>query len=253
MSKRLEGLQRWLIIINKLKESRTGVPTKELLDYVSRRMEERGFGAMNLRTLQRDFNDIESVFGIKITFDKKHYGYGIAAQDEHEWNRYEQLLLNFDLLNALAGDDTLASYVLPEHHRPLHSEWLTPLIAAIKRSHPVTFDYLLVRQDDKLEAKKVNPHFLKESNQRWYLLAYEGDTLKTFGIDRIRDLQRHPLPLPRLLRHLGPIGHPRGGHRTTLRCPGRQVSEVRPPAPFATGVGRHARRFPHRPAPAHHQ
>ena len=189
MSKRLEGLQRWLIIINKLKESRTGVPTKELLDYVSRRMEERGFGAMNLRTLQRDFNDIESVFGIKITFDKKHYGYGIAAQDEHEWNRYEQLLLNFDLLNALAGDDTLASYVLPEHHRPLHSEWLTPLIAAIKRSHPVTFDYLLVRQDDKLEAKKVNPLFLKESNQRWYLLAYEGDTLKTFGIDRIRDLQ----------------------------------------------------------------
>ena len=189
MSKRLESLQRWLILINKLKGSPIGVPTKDLMDYVSRCMEERGFRAMNLRTLQRDFNDIESVFGIKITFDRIHYGYGIAAEDEHEWNRYEQLLLNFDLLNALEGDDTLVSYVLPEHHRPLHSEWLFPLIGAIKRSHPVTFDYLLVRQDDKLETKKVNPHFLKESNQRWYLLAYEGDTLKTFGIDRIRDLQ----------------------------------------------------------------
>ena len=97
-------------------------------------------------------------------------------------------MLNFDLLNALEGDSTLASYVLPEHHRPLHSEWLASLIGAIKRSHPVEFQYVLVRHDDQQVKKKVLPHFLKESNQRWYLLAYEGDTLKTFGVDRIRNL-----------------------------------------------------------------
>ena len=47
---------------------------------------------------------------------------------------------------------------------------------------------MLVRHDDQQVKKKVLPHFLKESNQRWYLLAYEGDTLKTFGVDRIRNL-----------------------------------------------------------------
>lgn len=37
--------------------------------------------------------------------------------------------------------------------------------------------------------KKVLPHFLKESNQRWYLLAIEDNVLKSFGIDRINHLQ----------------------------------------------------------------
>ena len=83
MSKRLEGLQRWLIIINKLKESRTGVPTEELLGYVSRRMEERGYGGIVLRTLQRDFRDIESVFGICISFNEERGGDGTAAQHQH--------------------------------------------------------------------------------------------------------------------------------------------------------------------------
>ena len=32
------------------------------------------------------------------------------------------------------------------------------------------------------------PHYLKESNQRWYLLAYDGAVMKTFGVDRIRSL-----------------------------------------------------------------
>ncbi len=186
MGKRLEGLQRMLVIVNKLKESRSHIPVEELERYVTLCMEERGYGGVNLRTLQRDIQDIASLFGIRIKHEQG--GYHIVEEDEQEWERYEQLLLNFDLLNALEGDSTLASYVLPEHHRPLHSEWLAPLIGAIKHSHPVVFQYLLVRHDDRVTEKKVLPHFLKESNQRWYLLAYENDTLKTFGVDRIRHL-----------------------------------------------------------------
>lgn len=189
MSKRLEGLQRLLVIVNKLKKQRSYVPKEELEQYVAHRMEERGYCARHSRTLERDLKEIESLFGINISFSREHGGYYIAEEDKQEWERYEQLLLNFDLLNALEGDDTLASYVLPEHHRPLHSEWLAPLISAIKNSHPVTFRYLLVRHEDQWTEKKVLPHFLKESNQRWYLQAYEDKTLKTFGVDRIRDLQ----------------------------------------------------------------
>lgn len=186
MGKRLEGLQRMLVIVNKLKESHSYITVEELERYVTLRMEERGYTGVNLRTLQRDLQDIASLFGIRIKHE--HGGYHIIEEDEQEWNRYEELLLNFDLLNALEGDSTLASYVLPEHHRPQHSEWLASLIGAIKRSHPVEFQYVLVRHDDRQVKKKVLPHFLKESNQRWYLLAYEGNTLKTFGVDRIRDL-----------------------------------------------------------------
>lgn len=189
MGKRLEGLQRMLVIVNKLKENRTYVAKEELERYVTRCMENRGYSGVHFRTLERDFNEIKELFGIVIEYDKPHAGYYIEEQDNGLTERYEELLLNFDLLNALADDNNLSSYVLAEHHRPLYSEWLPTLIEAIKHTHPITFRYLLVRHGNEMSEKKVLPHFLKESNQRWYLLAYEGDTLKTFGVDRIRELQ----------------------------------------------------------------
>ena len=189
MGKRLEGLQRMLVIVNKLKEPHTYMPKEELKKYVARCMENRGYQAVHIRTLERDFKEIEELFGITIAHDKAYGGYYIKEQDNKLTERYEQLLLNFDLLNALADDNNLSSYVLAEHHRPLYSEWLPLLIGAIKQSHPVAFRYLLVRHGNEVIEKKVLPYFLKESNQRWYLLAYEGDTLKTFGVDRIRELR----------------------------------------------------------------
>ena len=189
MGKRLEGLQRMLVIVNKLKGKQMYVPKDELEKYVARCMESRGYSSVHFRTLERDFKEIAELFGIVIDHDKIHNGYYIKNQDEKLMERYEQLLLNFDLLNALADNNHLSSYVLAEHHRPLYSEWLPQLIDAIKHTHPVTFRYLLVRHDNEMTEKKVLPHFLKESNQRWYLLAYEGDTLKTFGVDRIRELR----------------------------------------------------------------
>lgn len=71
MGRKLEGLQRMLIIINKLKGLQHYVPREELEKYVALRMEERDGSPVDLRTLQRDFNEIESLFGIRICFDKK--------------------------------------------------------------------------------------------------------------------------------------------------------------------------------------
>ena len=189
MGKRLEGIQRMLIIVNKLKESRTGIPKNELIRHVAQCMEMRGYSPVDIRTLERDFKEIAELFGIDIGHNKKQGGYYIKEQDEMSLERYEQLLLNFDLLNAIESDTDLYSYVLAEHHRPIHSEWLPPLISAIKNRHPIEFQYLLVRHNDQVEEKRVQPYYLKESNQRWYLLAYEGEALKTFGVDRIRRLQ----------------------------------------------------------------
>lgn len=189
MGSRTEGLQRLLVIINKLKGKKRYIPTRELKRYIAEAMEMRGYSGKSGRTLERDIDDIQSLFGITIAYAKREQGYYIKEEDENIPERYGQLLQNFDLLNALEGDTNLSTYVLAEHHRPLPSECLPMLISAIKHTHPVVFRYTLVRQGDKVEEKKVLPHYLKESNQRWYLLAYEGDVLKTFGVDRIRDLR----------------------------------------------------------------
>jgi len=188
MGKKLEGLQRMLVIINKLKGLQRYVPREELERYVSLRMKEREGTPVDLRTLQRDFNEIDSLFGIHIRFDKKQNGYYIDEEDEQKKEQYDRLLLNFDLLNAIDHTSNLHTYVLAEHHRPTDCDCLPTLIKAIKFSHPVAFDYVYVREDGKVREKKVLPHYLKEDQQRWYLLAYDNGTLKTFSTDCIRNL-----------------------------------------------------------------
>ena len=189
MGKKREGMQRMLVIINQLKGPQQYVPRKELENYVTHRMEERDGTPVDIRTLQRDFKDIEDLFGIRICFDKKQNGYYINEEDDLKKEQYERLLLNFDLLNALDKTSNLHTYVLAEHHRPNDSECLPALIKAIKFFHPVEFSYIYVREGDKVRKKKVLPYYLKEDQQRWYLLAYDNNILKTFNIDCIRNLQ----------------------------------------------------------------
>lgn len=189
MGKKLEGIQRMLVIINKLKERQRYVPREELEEYVRLRMEERDATPVDIRTIQRDFKDIEDLFGICIRFDKKWSGYYINEEDSLINEQYERLLLNFDLLNALDKTSNLHTYVLAEHHRPSDTECLPALIKAIKFSHPVAFDYIYVREEGRMREKKVLPHYLKEDQQRWYLLAYDNNMLKTFNVDCIRNLR----------------------------------------------------------------
>ena len=52
MGRKIEGLQRMLIIINRLKGMQRYVPREELERYVTLRMEERDGTAVNIRTIQ---------------------------------------------------------------------------------------------------------------------------------------------------------------------------------------------------------
>ena len=117
-------------------------------------MEERGGMPVDLRTLQRDFNAIEEMFGIRICFDKKRNGYYINEEDGTKKEQYERLLLNFDILNALDTSSGLHTYVIAEHHRPVNNEYLPLLIKAIKFSHPITFKYMYAVSYTHLDVYK---------------------------------------------------------------------------------------------------
>lgn len=166
------------------------MPKDELLEFVNAQMEAL-YDAVPIssRTLERDIADIDSLFGVEIRFDRACQGYYISEDYMEYDERIAELMMNFDLLNALGGDNNLSSFVLAEHHRPVYSEWMMPLVKAIRDRHPVAFSYVNYRYDCAEKPFGVLPHYLKESNRRWYLLAYDGGVMKTFGIDRIRDLR----------------------------------------------------------------
>lgn len=178
-----------LLILNKLRQGRRFIPRRELLDYVNDSMEKRyGYQRITGRTLERDIADIDELFGIGISFNRTRQGYFIRENYGDYDERVCELMMNFDLLNALDRDQNLSTFVLAEHHRPLYSEWLMPLVKSIHDLHPVEFDYVDYRNGCSEKHFSVLPHYLKESNQRWYLLAYDGAVMKTFGVDRIRRL-----------------------------------------------------------------
>lgn len=188
MSKQVDGMRRMLLIMGKVETAGRAVPRPELLSHVNTAMEGRGYGKVSARTMERDIQDIGELFHVYISFDRGRRGYVVKENLSSVEERLQELMMNFDLLNALSEDSNLSSFVLAEHHRPKYSKWITPLIRAIQESHPVGFDYVNYRDDCNVRHYCVLPHYLKESNQRWYLLAYDGATMKTFGIDRIRNL-----------------------------------------------------------------
>lgn len=189
MSKQVEQMRRMLLILNNIKQ-RQRISKQELLSRVNDRLYWiYGYKEIGVRTLERDLEDIESMFCVNISYDRSNNYYIIDRQNRDYDTKMAELLMNFDLLNSLGSENNLSSFVVAEHHRPQHSEWLPSLISAIKNTHPVTFTYIDYRRDNSTFPHRVEPHYLKESNQRWYLLGYEGGILKNFGVDRIRNLE----------------------------------------------------------------
>ena len=177
---------RLAVIINKL-NTRKYIPTTELVDKVNESMRLRGCKDCSLRTIQRDINAIADLFGIEIGNDKSR-GYYIAERHENA-DRYEDLLLNFELLSSIDADSTLQKYVVAEHHAYKVNKDFHLMLEAIRRCLTLEFDYCLVRQGGKIAHFRLKPHFLKESQRRWYLIGYnEKNELRSLGIDRISNV-----------------------------------------------------------------
>ncbi len=198
MNQNMGRLIRYILIINRLSGVKKFVPADELIDYLNIQMDIRGYDiGISIRTLQRDFKEIEEIFEVNIK-NKRGYGYYIVERYDNPTCDYDQLLLNFDLLTSVSKDNAVSSYLLPEHHRPRGSENMSLLIDAIKNRNEVTYDYVLVRHDNKVIPKRVKPHFLKESLGLWYLVALdEKNRLKCYGIDRIINLYKTDLQFKR--------------------------------------------------------
>ena len=181
-------LKRMAVILNRLSGGRSISPG-DLAEYVSRTMSlfDDSRSEISLRTIQRDIETIGELFHICIACgpDRKYRitDRGGSADD------YESMLLNFELLSSIDADTVLQKYVLSEHRRPAFNVDISDLLFAIRECYPVEFDYTLVRHGGKVVHKKLQPHFLKESQQRWYLAGFDADSaLKTFGLDRMQNV-----------------------------------------------------------------
>ena len=185
MTKR-ESIIRHSLIIKKLRKNPAGF--QEIMDRLDLESEMLGYDLhISKRTFQRDLNDIRSIYDIDIRYDPYNKVYRIDFDDNEEAN--ERMLEAFDIFNALNITDRLSGYIHFEKRKPQGTENLYGLLHAIKNRFQVGFTYRKFWEDESTR-RKVEPYALKESKNRWYLLARQTneDYIKTFGLDRMTDL-----------------------------------------------------------------
>lgn len=190
---RLESIQRYLIIIRKIKSKRKHT-LKELLREVIDELTAHGYTDITAseRSLKRDIEILRHELDIPIYYSFSK-GYYIAEDEEFPSKNIETIMESFDILNTLQADTGLDKYVSPDQRPYRGTENLYPLLRAIQKRHPVTFSYRAYGAGETVFLK-VFPYALKEYRCRWYLLGIkEGENrLETFKLGCLSNIK--PLP-----------------------------------------------------------
>jgi predicted DNA-binding transcriptional regulator YafY len=185
MSKR-ESLLRYTCIINKVRSQPSTL--NEIQDYLMKQGEIQGFRYdISARTFKRDLEEIFSLYKIDICYDFSTRTYKVNEDDDTETNI--RMLEAFDTLNMLKVSEGISNYVFFERRKPKGTEFLYVLLHAIKHKLQINMKYQKIWSDEVTD-RIIEPYALKESQNIWYVLAYQpnDDKVKTFGLDRIVDI-----------------------------------------------------------------
>ena len=183
-----------LVLIEQLLRRRKdrGASYEEISDFLEDKFQEKGLTLkFTERTFQRDKVAIADVFGIQISFSRKRNVHFIE-QEELELSQesvFDQLLL----VQAYRETQDKTDVMFFEPRRARGFEYLNGIVHVITQKKVITFSYQKFWENEK-SSKVVTPYALKEFKNRWYLLAADYKSkdgsffLKTFGLDRISDL-----------------------------------------------------------------
>lgn len=177
----LNQIKRLSAIVNKLSGISEYVSKEELLEAMSGDMAENG--SYTLRTLQRDIRTIEEVFGMEIE-NVKGEGYRIVGWDPIYTDRFKELLSEFEILSTVGSDSGTRDYIIPEQRKMTFSVDIQKVLRSIKQRRKVRFSYSLPRLGGKEAEYLAEPYFLKQSQNRWYLVAMVEGILKCFELGR---------------------------------------------------------------------
>jgi predicted DNA-binding transcriptional regulator YafY len=182
-------IHRYTLIIEKL-NGKQFPSAEELLSHLL----DHGF-EISKRTLERDFDAIRNEFGVEITYYRDKRGYGIdhdSSIDMPSFLRFLEIVNTAALLTeSLSETKETLDFISFDSAGGLRGiDQLKPLLKAIKERRKISFQHYSF-QTEKSRKYTCSPYLLKEYQNRWYLsgLVSGFDEMRTFGIDRMSDLQ----------------------------------------------------------------
>lgn len=188
MSK-LHYFKRYLLIIDRLRSRSSSF--LELQEYVILKLENEETNInfeYSVRTFERDKKDIAALFGIFIQYDRKDKSYYID-EEEIEDQSVTRMIDAFSIHHALQEGNKLSPSIFLENRKSLGTEHIHGMIHAIQNGVMLKFTHQK-HWVNEIKQREVKPIAIKESQQRWYLIAWDkkDGNIKTFGLDRISNL-----------------------------------------------------------------
>lgn len=182
--------KRYLYVIDRLRSRPCSF--NDLQEHVMQKLEQDDIDTTfeyAIRTFERDKKDIATLFGIDIHYNRKDKTYAID-EAEIEDQSVTRMIDAFSIHHALQEGNKLSPSVFLEKRKSLGTEHIYGIIHAIQNGYVLQFTHQKHWEDFSTQ-REVNPIAIKESQQRWYLIALDkkNETVKTFGLDRISNLK----------------------------------------------------------------
>lgn len=163
-------------------------------DEVLRKLETKSDSDENFviskRTFQRDIKEINSLFGIEIACNRSTNEYYIKEIFSEDGKI--RLLEAIEITSLIKSSNETAGIVFLEKRKANGTEYFSEIIKAIKNLNALEITYLnFLNHSGKSSIRKVFPIAIKESKNRWYLLAKDSkdEVVKSFSLDRISKLE----------------------------------------------------------------
>jgi hypothetical protein len=182
--------KRYLYVIDRLRSRPCSF--NELQDHVMHKLKQDDIDTnfeYAIRTFDRDKKDISTLFGINIQYNRKDKTY-IIDEEEIEDQTVTRMIDAFSIHHAIQEGNKLSPSVFLEKRKSVGTEHIHGIIHAIQNLYVLKFTHQKHWEDFSTQ-RDVKPIAIKESQQRWYLVALDkkDDTVKTFGLDRISNLK----------------------------------------------------------------
>ena len=182
-------LKRYSLIIKKVTEDY--YPSlAQVLDYLNF----KGF-EVSKRTIQRDLQQLDQEFGLKISYDRNNNGYHITEKDKIQLDPFIRFLDIINTANLLKesfseSKNTLQHISFDHNDRFIGLEWMQSILDAMQTNVILAFSYQTFFEGP-IKEFELQPYLLKEYLSRWYLVGcFKASTkLYVFGLDRISNLK----------------------------------------------------------------
>ncbi|MHC5310991.1 helix-turn-helix transcriptional regulator [Myroides sp. LJL116] len=182
---RKESIKRHFIIIDLL--SKRSMSFEQIKEQLFRYEESLDYHYdISQRTFRRDCLEIEELWGVQIKYNNRSLQYEII--DNHQDSHLERLLESYTIMSALRNKDRIGKHLFLENRKSSGQNFFKGIFDAIENNSIITFDHTSYWKQPSFRT--CVPKAIKESQNRFYLLAYDLDKkdFRNFGLDRIANL-----------------------------------------------------------------